>query len=167
MATNKVLFFSVDYLRDNTVINGNLDSEILEPYILMSQNVHIEALLGSKLYNDIVNEIPTLSVKNATLMNDYIHPALLQWSLYEALPFINYKLTNKAISTKSSDNSDAVALDELHYLRTSVRDVAEYLSERVTQYLKANTDIYPLYLTNGCYDIKPNKNNYFSGIVFD
>lgn len=169
MATNKVLFLSVDYLRDNTVINGNVDSELLEPYILMAQNIHVEPILGSKLYSEIVTNIASLSVDNKQLMDDYIQPALIQWSLYESLPFINYRLTNKAISTKSSDNSDPIELNELHYLRTAVRDAAEYLSERVTVYLKANPSKYPKYLENGdsCDDIFPNKTNYFSGIVFD
>jgi hypothetical protein len=170
MATNKVLFLSVDYLRDNTVINGNVDSEILEPFILLAQNVHIETIVGTKLYNNIIDEIiaDTLSADNQTLLDDYLQPALLQWSLYESLPFINYKLTNKAISTKNSDNSDAVELDELHYLRTTVKDVAEYMSERATKFLKTNETTYPLYLLNTeCDEIRPNKTNYFSGIVLD
>lgn len=170
MATNKVLFLSVDYLRDNTVINGNVDSEILEPFILLAQNVHIETIVGTKLYNDLISEIiaDSLTVDNQTLLDDYLQPALLQWSLYEALPFINYKLTNKAVSTKNSDNSDAVELDELHYLRTTVKDVAEYMSERATKFLKTNETTYPLYLLNSeCDEIKPNKTNYFSGIVLD
>lgn len=170
MATNKVLFLSVDYLRDNTVINGNVDSEILEPFILLAQNVHIETIVGTKLYNDLISEIiaGSLSTANQTLLDDYLQPALLQWSLYESLPFINYKLTNKAVSTKNSDNSDAVELDELHYLRTTVKDVAEYMSERATKFLKTNETTYPLYLLNTeCDEIRPNKTNYFSGIVLD
>jgi hypothetical protein len=168
MATNKVLFLSVDYLRDNTVINGNVDSELLEPFILLAQNVHVEPIVGTKLYKEIITSIEgdTLAGANKTLVDDYLQPALVQWALYESLPFINYKLTNKAISTKNSDNSDAVALDELHYLRTNVRDVAEYMSERATKFIKANTDLYPLFLDNvECDEIRPNKSNYFSGIV--
>ena len=168
MATNKVLFLSVDYLRDNTVINGNVDSELLEPFILTAQNVHIETIVGTRLYNSIITSIEadTLAGDNKTLVDEYLQPALLQWALYESLPFINYKLTNKAILSKSSENSEAIELDELHYLRTNVRDVAEYMSERATKFLKANTDLYPLYLDNiECDEIRPNKTNYYSGII--
>ena len=168
MATNKVLFLSVDYLRDNTVINGDVDSELLEPFIMLAQNVHIETVVGSKLYNSIIADIEadTLTGVDKDLVDNYLQPALVQWSLYEALPFINYKLTNKSIATKNSDNSDPVQLDELHYLRTNVRDVAEYMSERATKFLKNNTDLYPLFLENyECDEIKPNKSNYYSGII--
>ena len=170
MATNKVLFLSVDYLRDNTVINGNVDSERLEPFIQLAQNVHIEGVLGTLIYNEIIGQIQTdsLTALNKTLIDDFVQPALVQWSLYEALPFINYKLTNKSISTKNSDNSDPVDLDALHYLRTNVRNSAEYLSERITKYLDKNEVEYPLYCENTEVDeISPNKSNYFSGIVFD
>ena len=168
MATNKVLFLSVDYLRDNTVINGNVDSELLEPFILLAQNVHVEPIVGTALYNSLISSIEgdTLAGDDKLLMDDYLQPALLQWALYEALPFINYKLTNKAISTKNSDNSDAVELDELHYLRSTVSDVAQYMSERATLYLKANLGLYPLFSAYGatCDAIKPNCTNYFNGI---
>lgn len=169
MATNKVLFFSVDYLRDNTVIDGNTDGDLLQPFIVMAQNTGIEPILGTKLFNEIVSSITSLSTVNKVLMDDYIHPALLQWSLYQSLPFINYKLTNKAVSTSSSDNSDPIELNEIHYLRTAVKDVAEYYSERMTQFLKANTSDYPLFLENGtsCDEIHPNDENYQCGIVFN
>lgn len=169
MATNNTLFLSVDFLRDNTVINGNVDGELLEPFILLAQNVHIEPIVGTALYNDIITNISSLSADYVTLLEDYLQPALVQWALYESLPFINYKLTNKSIATKNSDNSDPVELNELHYLRTTVKDVAEYMSERATLFLKANTDTYPLFIEYGsdCDDIKPNQTNYFSGIVFN
>jgi len=171
MATNKVLFLSVDYLRDNTVINGNVDSELLEPFVILAQNVHVETIVGTALYDELITQIvaDTLTADNQTLLDDYLQPALLQWALYEALPFINYKLTNKAISTKNSDNSDAVELDELHYLRSTVSDVAQYMSERATLFLRANTDLYPLFVNYGttCDSIKPNTDNYFNGIYLD
>ena len=166
--TNNTLMISVDYLRDNTSINGNTDNEILEPYIITAHTMHIESILGTALFNDIVTNIQadTITGNNKTLLDDYIQPCLLQWSLYEALPFLNYKLNNKAVSTKSSDNSDPVDLNELQYLRRTVRDVAEYLSQRLTDYLKASPTLFPLYLNPGntCDTIRPNSSSYFNGI---
>jgi len=169
MPTNKVLFLSVEYLRDNSIINANVDSVLLEPYIVMAQNIHIEAILGTKLFNSLVDNVASLSVDEKLLIDDYIQPALIQWTMYEALPFINYKFTNKAVSTNSSDNADPVGLEEIHYLRTSIKDSAEYLSERVTKFLKANELTYPLYCDNGdtVDEIHPNKDNFTSGIVLD
>lgn len=166
--TNNTLFISVDYLRDNSSINGNTDNEILEPYIITAQTVHIEQILGTGLFNDIVTNIQadTITGNNKTLLDDYIQPCLLQWSIYEALPFLNFKMTNKAVTTKSSDNSEPVGLSEIQYLRQNVRDTAEYLSQRVTDYLKANPSLFPLYRNPGssCDTIRPNSSSYFNGI---
>ena len=169
MPTNKVLFISADYLRENSIIGGNVDSNLLEPYITMAQNIHIEAILGTKLYDNLVATISSLSVADKLLVDNFAQPALIQWAMYEGLPFINYKFTNKSVSTSSSDNSDPVGLEEIHYLRQSVKDAAEYLSERTTKFLKANVTDYPLYCTNGdsLDEIHPNKDNFNSGIVFD
>ena len=107
MPTNSTLFITIDYLRDNTVINGNVDSELLEPFIVAAQNVRIESIIGTGLFNDIITNInaETITGNNKILLDDYIQPCLIQWVVYEALPFINYKLTNKAVSTKQSDDS--------------------------------------------------------------
>lgn len=170
MATNKVLFFSVDYLKENTVINKNVDPEIIEPLILLAQNTRIEPITGTLLYNQIVDQITNdnLSNLNKVLFEDYIQPALEQWALYEVLPFINYKLTNKAISTKNSDNSDSVELNELHYIRETVREGAEFMGEKIIKYLKRYCVEYPLYEDNNEVDeMKPLETNYFGGIVLD
>lgn len=171
MATNKVLFLSVDYLRDETVINGNVDNEVLEPFIIVSQNLHIEKITGTNLYNKLIADITAGSVTGVykTLLDDYIQPALLQWSLYECLPFINYNFTNKSISTQDSDNSTAVGLEDVKYLRDNIRDVAEYYSTRAIAYLCENEDSFTEYGDNGdnLSDIAINTNAYFSGIQFD
>lgn len=170
MATNKTYFMSVDYLRDETVINGNVDAEVLEPFILTAQNLHIESVLGTNLYNKIVSDLQAVSIAGdyKTLLDDYIHPALLHWSLYEALPFINYKFTNKSVTTSSSDNSETVDLRELQFLIDKVMNTAEYYSTRIIAYLKDNTDLFPEYLSNGddCSDIAASDTSYFSGIEF-
>ena len=171
MATNKVLFLSVDYLRDETVINGNVDGEVLEPFIIVAQNLHIEQITGTNLYNKLIADITAGSVTGVykTLLDDYIQPALLQWSLFECLPFINYNFTNKSISTQDSDNSTAVSLEDVKYLRANIKDVAEYYSTRAIAYLKDNEDSFDELGTNGddCSDIAASNEAYFSGIQFD
>ena len=169
MATNKTYFMSVDYLRDETVINGNVDGEVLEPFILTAQNLHIESALGTNLYNKIVTDLSgTIAGDYKLLLDDYIHPALLHWSLYMCLPFVNYKFTNKAITTSSSDDSNGVDLTELKFLREEIKNVAEYYSQRLIAYIKDNESKYPEYTSNGddCSDVMASTSSYFSGIQF-
>lgn len=160
--------FTADYYKRNSVVNLNVDEEILHPQIIKAQNMNIERILGSNLFNLVLSEIDsgTVSARIVTLLEDYIQPALIEWVTYTALPYLNYKFTNKSISKKSSDNSEPSELSEVNFLRQDIRDDAEYLSERMTKFLEANLDIYPEYNTGNsdCDDIKPSKLNFISGI---
>lgn len=170
MPTNNTLYISTQHLKDNTVINNNVDNELLEPFIIQAQNKHIEPIIGTGLFNEIKTNIQnnTVSGDTKTLLDDYIQPCLKEWVLYESLPFINYKLTNKSVGTKSSDNSEPAELNELQYLRKNVRDTAEYMSQRLTDYLKTevNNGKFSLYQNAGntIDTIRPNSSSYFNGI---
>lgn len=162
-----VLFITTQYLKDNTVINDNLDSELLEPFIVQSQDKYIEPILGTDLYNKLKSDITGSSVSGVykTLLDEYVQKTLIHWALYEAMPFLNYKLTNKAVSKKDSDNSEPADLDEVKYLRQGIRDTAEYFSQRITDYLCANSTSFPEYTSNNDLDdIRPNSTSYFSGL---
>ena len=168
MPSNKILMLTADYYKRNTVVNLNVDEELLHPQIIKAQNVRIEKILGTNLFNVVLAEIDaqTYTARITTLLEDYIQPALVEWITYTALPYLNYKLTNKSVSKKSSDNSEPSELNEINYLRQNIRDDAEYYSERITKFLETNTDTYPEYLNGNtdCDDIKPSKLNFISGI---
>ena len=168
MPNNKILLMSTDYYKRNSVVNLNVDSELLKPQIIKAQNMNIERILGSNLFNVVLSavESSTVTARLVTLLEDYIQPALIEWTTYTALPYLNYKITNKSVSKKSSDNSESSSMNEINFLRQDIRDDAEYLSERMTKFLEANLETYTEY-DNGnteCNDIKPSKNNFFSSI---
>ena len=160
---------SIQYYRDNTIANGNIDSELLKPAIIKAQNMHIERLLGTTLFDKVISDIDNNTVSGNTkiLLDSYIQPTLLEWTTYEALPWLNYKLTNKAVSKKNSDNSDYSELSEVGWLMSNVRDDAEYLSRRLVDYLCANEELFPEYKTGNDDedDIKPTSDTYFSGFI--
>lgn len=170
MANDNTYFITAQTVVDNSVINENVDTKLVEPFILMAQNLHIERIVGTGIFRELVTQVAaaTVSADNATLLNDYIRPALLPWVVYEALPFLNYKITNKSVSKKDSDNSTPSDLSEVQYLRKVVRDVAEYMSQRMTAYLleQSQQGKYPLYKQPGTGRdvIRPSSSNYFSGL---
>lgn len=162
-----IQFVSVQYIKDNTSMNNNVDADVVEPHIITVQATKIEQILGTKLYEKIQNDISgnTVSGNYQILLEKYIQPTLAHWVLYEVYPFLNYKLTNKSIVTKNSDNSEAIDLETLKYMRYSVRDTAEYFSQRISNYLLANQTLFPEYFLNSQIDeIRPKRTNYFSGL---
>ena len=44
-----VLFISEETIKKSTTINGNVDIELLLPYIKVAQDIHVHQLLGTDL----------------------------------------------------------------------------------------------------------------------
>ena len=155
------------YLKDNSIINENSDLKILQPIILMVQDVYLHRILGTDLFNDIKAEIiaESVSADNQTLLDNYILPLMLWYTLSESTPAFKYRYMNKGVMVKTSENSSAADLEEIKWLMDKWKNTAEDYAQRCTKYLKAHTTTYPLFLSNSdCDDIKPNKNNYTTSI---
>lgn len=163
----KVLLTNTYRLKKATPIQDNVDDSILAPYITKAQDTHIQQILGTDLYNKIMNDIVnnTISGNYKILLDDYITPCLIEYAFYEVMPFIALKITNKTIGRGNADYLVEGDLADLKYLRNSVRDVAEFYGTRIIGYLKQNSSFFPEYQTNSGLDkIIPNSNVYFSGV---
>ena len=164
-----VLFISENKLKKSTTINGNVDVELLRPYMKVAQDIHIHPKLGTDLYNKLQSDISgsSLTGNYQTLVEDYIQDALVHWTLYECIPFLGYKIMNKNIVRKTSEQSDNAGLDELNYLREVVRNTAEWYTERLIDWLRHNNNLVPEYNTATNEDLKASKRNFYSGMNLD
>jgi len=165
---SNILLVGTDRIKRFTPIQQNVEDNIIIPYIKKSQDTHIQDMLGTDLYNKILTEVEnsTISGDYKELLDKYIIPCLTEWTFYEVLPFINFKMTNKSIVQGNSEFSSEVDLGDLKYLRSVARDMADFYSERLKGYLKQYPNKFPEYLTNSGYDkLKPTKRaNFFGGI---
>jgi len=164
-----ILFISTDYLKQNSVINDNVDDELLTPAIIKSQDLYIERILGTDLMNrlktDISGSAGQVAGNYKILLDDYVQKTVREWATYEATVSLNWKYTNKAISQKSSDNSEPSPLSDIAYLREQIRNTAEYYGQRITDYLCANEALFPEYRSNNNQDdIRPSSDNFFNGL---
>jgi hypothetical protein len=157
----KALFISEKYLKDFTAISANIDVTDLLPHIIVAQDVHIQDAIGSKLYNTLQDHIVnnTVSADEDDLIK-LIRPALAYYTLYTALPFIHIKIRNKGVLKQNGENTEAVELNELKYLRGEVLDNAEFYLRRVNNYLCDNGNLFPDYKNQSGSDIMSNRRNY-------
>lgn len=134
----KVLFINGYTLKSKTPIENNVSNDILTPYISKAQDTHIQSFLGTDLYVKLMTdaEAGTLTGHYKTILDDYVIPCLIEWSFYEVLPFISLKLTNKSIGRGNADYLAEADLNDLKYLRGAVRDMADFYSQRLINYLR-------------------------------
>ena len=161
-------FITPEYVYRWSIVDDNVDPNLIQTFIIKAQDINIQTTIGNNLYVKLMSDISnnTLSGYYQTLVNDYIQKCQLEWTIYHALPYINYRLTNKAVSEKKSDSSDPTELKNIQYLREDVRSTAEFLTRRITEYIINNQAKFPefFFLTPAQLQITPKLNNYFGGI---
>ena len=145
----RALFISEEFLKENSPVDDNVDMKKILPVIWQSQMQHIQNLLGTQLYNDLLSEIiaDTITANNLILIDDYIADCLMYWVMYELQIPLLFNFRNKSTATNNSDYSNPISTKELSRVENRMKDKAEFFSVRLTRYLCANTDIYPLYLS--------------------
>jgi hypothetical protein len=165
--STQVKFISTNYVKENTIIEMNVDDDKLTPIILKVQKVYLQQLIGSSFYDHLSQAVAntTLTVAEDALIRNYIQNYLAEYVVYEALPFLNYKATNKAISKESSEFSQASDLDEIKYLRSNVKDMAEFFGKRLAKYLCDHQSDFPEWQNPELPENLPkNSRSFFNGI---
>lgn len=163
---SKPLFISETWLKDNTPISGNIDAKELLPFRIEAQQKYVPQLTGTKLYETLCDAINSETVSSdQTELLTLIRPALAYYIAADALPFIHWKIKQKAV-VSGSENMQTATLKEVVYLRTELLDKAEFASQRVIDFLKKRSDDFPDY-NDVDNEIHPTSHAYKTGIAFD
>ena len=160
-----VLFISESYLKNNTLVDDNVDQRLIIPSIMTVQDMQLHPILGTPLYEDLKAKITatTLNADETTLINDYIAKMLLQWSMYELTLSMLFKYRNKSVSTKSSDNSQPIDYQDLQFLRDDWKNKAEFYDKRLINHLIDNRSLFPKYTATSD-DMNARKSAYSTSI---
>ena len=163
----QVLFVSPADVIKRTGINGNVDRDQMIQFIKIAQDIHIQQILGTKLFNKIASDINagSLAGNYQSLLTNYVQDMVIHYAAIEILPYIHYKVANGGIYTKGSENGTNITKEDLDYLIQKERDIAEHYSRRFIDYMSFNNALYPEYNTNNNEDMYPTKNQNFNGWV--
>ena len=168
---NTVYFITPEYIKKylSGYLDQNIDDDALSSFILMSQNIRIQSVLGYDLYTKYINDINTTGSPQGTyyiyLMNNYIQMSTALWSVYEALPSLGFKVTNKAVSQKDSQYGKAAGRSDIEYIRQQLSNNAQFYDMRIREYITNNPQEFPeYYQITGVNRIKAKNNNYFGGL---
>lgn len=167
MAITNVLFISENELKNNNIVQQNVDSNLISPFIKTAQDIYIEPFLGTVLTQQLKDKITNNQITNEweELLIRYIAPAHVQYAMYESMPFNVAKWTNKSITYKSSENSQPLDLTDIKELRKMVLNTAELYMEKLKCYLEENPTLFPNFgVRNNCCDGATD--TFFCGIEF-
>lgn len=163
-----ILFISEQVLKDRSLLQDNVDPKLIKPTIKQAQDMYIEPVLGTGLYRELQEQIADndVSVLNKTLLDNYITDCLCWFVASEMVMSLGYKLTNKNVLKKTSENSETASISDLFDLMNYYKNKGEWYAQRITNYLCENNTDYPLYDNpgTGVDIIHPNNTSYSTGM---
>lgn len=163
----EILFVSPADVIKRTGINGNVDRDQMIQFIKIAQDIHIQGILGTRLFDKFKTDIAAGNVPSnyQELLEGYIQDMVIHYAAIEILPYIHFKVSNGGIYTKGSENGQSVTKEDLDYLVQKERDIAEHYARRFVDHMSFNNASYPEYNQNNNDDMYPTKNQNFNGWV--
>lgn len=165
---SKALFVTRHDISVFTSANGNIDSDKILPFINQAQEIHMQNYLGTDLYVRLQNDIQggTLTGDYLELLQKYLKPMLLQWSMVEYLPFAGINISNSGIYTKNPENSTPLTRADVDKLIERTRTTAQYYTNRFIDFMQNNAaSKFPEYYSNSQEDVYPDDVANFGGWV--
>ena len=165
---SKIVLVSEDDFKNMSPIVGNFDYSYLLPFIHQAQDLNISQLMGEALLVRIQQGIIDLDLTadERKLLDEYIQPSLVAFSMYRAMNFLAVKPDNSGLVRRNSENGTAIDMNESSFLADSQKTVAEDYGARLVEYLDANVDKFAEYRTEIDGQIKPTDSPSYSGGLF-
>lgn len=159
------LFISESKIKDYTALDENVEVEELRPYIIQSQDLKLQAILGTDFFLSLMTKInnDSLDDNEKILIKHYIQPLLANYTIYLAIPTLTYKLFNKSILQPTAEEASSIGLDVVKYLRDNYYNSSKFYSERLIDYLCDNSTYFPLYNTYSTDGMSPQYNQSYNG----
>lgn len=161
------VFLGQDYLVKNSSLDSNVEFKKVVPFIISAQRKYLKRLLGSKLYDTMevhvlakINTNTPIPVNYSTLLTKYIIDLLVNYTMLEYSLTAKYRVTNKGVVVKRSDNSEAADDTGMELIMNVWKSNAEMIADEMIEYIRFNPSFFPEYFQNVNEDIKPEQESY-------
>ena len=133
MAIQHTLYISSTRLKKDSAIGGSVSDDLIMPYILLAQDMHILPILGTDLDTKLKSDIQdgTLTGDYKTLVETYLQPALVQFSFVSLVPYLRLRFVNNAVVVMgATDQSSSNKSKEQKPVKSGNADDAAFLMNR-------------------------------------
>ena len=172
MAIQHTLYISATRLKKDSAIGGSVEDDLIMPYILLAQDMNILPILGTDLDAKLKSDIQGSSLTGAykTLVEDYIQPALVQFSFAQLAPYLRLRFVNNAVVVMgATEQSSSATYDDIKPLMATAEDAAQFYRQRLIDYLTdKGSSAFPEYASNNdAGEMSPTVRNYYAGLNLD
>jgi len=168
-------FIDPDYVKNNVPMGKNIDEDEFLPFIKEAQSVYIQDLIGTPLYEDLMEKTimtGTASITTSPYLSTYerwLYELLSKSQAYRVVQLaafhITYKLRNAGLVQAQAQYTQNLSLKEIDALEQRMENLANHYADRAKKFLCENSDQFPLY-TAASEDMYPNSYNDVDDVYF-
>lgn len=144
-----ILLISEDKIKENSNLNDNFFGKNLRNPIFCAQDIGLQSVLGSCLYNHILDLVRTNEIQDSgntaykDLLVNYAQDYLLYLVLSNLILTANVKLANMGSVLTNDEHLVNLSQSEAELLRKNYEDKANFYRRRLQSYLCQNYDAFP------------------------
>jgi hypothetical protein len=143
----RTLFINQEDFKDSVELSENVLSKFIVPNIASVQDRYIKKVICKDFYDELIVQVEnsSLTTANATLMDDYIKPAMVFRAYARYLATANVYSTPAGFRKFREDNSDAAEAADMSAFLNQANSDATYYERELYEFLENNLDDYPTY----------------------
>lgn len=152
---NSVLLINNDDILHYTTVSPNIDLYKINPHILNAQVLYTEPLLGTTLYEKLLDLVETGDIDDnayvnyKTLLEEYITAPLVHHTMELYLMLNTFTANDAGVIQFTSDNTLPVGMSEIERLSNKYKNIAGRYDDKLRKYLCENSSLFPEYTQDG------------------
>ena len=156
--SDNILLISVEILKDRTGVHGNIDPSLIYPDIKVAQDMYIEPILGTALFNKLQSLIGNNTISDPSnsdyknLLDKHVIDTLIYFTLSLLPVDISFQFWNKGVVRKQGQDTDTPSMSELVDISRKHNNTAEFYANRMKKFLldqSSRLGKYPEYINPG------------------
>jgi len=131
------LLISIDDIARLSGFDGNIDNDTINPFIFMAQNSDIKRVLGTELYNKIVNdyENETLTGSYLEIYNEFVATILAYYTCSYYLQLGVPKVSQNGVYLVTPEKTEQIFDDKTQKMADKYEKLAISLEYKLVEYL--------------------------------
>lgn len=146
------LLTNLDDILHMTSISGSIDEYKINPHILNAQILYIEPILGSDLYEKIIDLVETGAISGETnyklLLDDYIIPSLVFHCCELYIVLNAFLISEGGTFQVQPTNANPSSQSEIDRLANRYKIIGAKYDDKLVKYLCKNSILFPEYVNN-------------------
>lgn len=157
-----VLLISEDTVKTYSGLNDNIWGKSLLPAIREAQEIGLQGIIGSCLYQSLCSKVADGSIENQeniqykTLLDEEISYYMIYKVISDLIPVIGVKLANIGVVISNDEHIQNLTEDERNRIDTYYDYRSDFYCNRMQKWLLENKELFPELDECSCNQMKAN-----------